>query len=318
MRLAATFLLICLFAQPCPGWWDGGHHLISVMAYELLNEIEQQQLQALLANHPRFADDFVVPPNLVGSEQTRLWIIGRAGYWPDVARSQPEFNRPSWHYQLGASLTIGAVDNVPRSPGPVPDDATLATQELHIAQAVELCRKVLANKSRPDADRALAICWLSHLAADSHQPCHAGSLYINYAFPNGDRGATAIPTKQAGNLHALWDSLLGPEFDAGDVRRRAREIKSDASTWADAITAASHPDGANPLTWLEESAEYSRRFVYAPEVRSVVEAASRGKQPLEMLDLSEEYLTSAGQLARVRAAFAAHRLARILHEGLSQ
>ncbi len=51
------------------------------------------------------------------------WLIGRAGYWPDVAPSQPEFNRPEWHYQLGSCLNIGK--RQPASvPCPLPADAT--------------------------------------------------------------------------------------------------------------------------------------------------------------------------------------------------
>ena len=53
-----------------------------------------------------------------------------------------------------------------------------------------------------------------------------------------------------------------------------------------------------------------------PEVMAAVEAAARGGQKVETVDLSEEYLKAAGALARVRAAFAAHRLAGILSDSL--
>ena len=151
----------------------------------------------------RFGDDFQPPAKVTGHRDVLHWTIGRAGYWPDIARSQPFYNRPSWHYQLGSSLTIGNNVNVPATPGPVSPDATLESKDLHIAQAVELCRSVLRDQSRSDGDRALAICWLAHLVADAHQPCHAGSLYVDGIFPDGDRGANSIPTKQGRNMHAL-------------------------------------------------------------------------------------------------------------------
>ena len=72
----------------------------------------------------------------------------------------------------------------------------------------------------------------------------------------------------------------------------------------------------NPLTWLAESAEFGRSHVYTPEVLAAVEAAVRGGQKVETIDLSDEYLKSAGRVARIRAAFAAQRLGRILREGL--
>ena len=114
----------------------------------------------------------------------------------------------------------------------------------------------------------------------------------------------------------MSSGLLGPRFDAGDVRRRAIEIKSDASTWNAAIEAANKNDGTNPMIWLAESVEYGRTHVYAPEVLLAVEAAARGGQKMETIDLTEEYLKAAGQVARRRAAFAAQRLARVLREGL--
>ena len=315
MRFIVAFLLTSIIAQPCWAWSEGGHHLISVMAYELLSPDEQQQIQEILAAHPRFTEDFSPPKNVDGPEEINLWRIGRAGYWPDVARKS-SWDRPDWHWQLGATLVLGDNVEAPKNPGPVPDDATLDTKELHIAQAIELCRKIFKDKSHPNSDRALAMCWLAHLVGDSHQPCHAGSLYIAGLFPEGDRGANSIPTKQSRNMHSLWDGLLGPRFDAGDVRRRAIEIKSDGSSWTAAIEAAQKSDGMNPLTWLAESAEFGRSHVYTPEVLAAVEAAVRGGQKVETIDLSDEYLKSAGRVARIRAAFAAQRLGRILREGL--
>lgn len=314
MRSIVAFLLASIIAQSCWAWSEGGHHLIAVMAYELLSEDEQHQIQTILSAHPRFTEDFSPPKNVDGLEETNLWLIGRAGCWPDVARKS-SWDRPDWHWQLGATLVIGDV-KAPMNPRLVPDDATLETKNLHIAQAIELCRRIFKDKARPNADRALAICWLAHLVGDSHQPCHAGSLYIAGLFPEGDRGANSIPTKQSRNMHSLWDGLLGPKFDAGDVRRRAIEIKSNGPAWADAVDAANNNDGMNPMTWLAESAEYGRSHVYAPEVVAAVEAAARSGQKVETIDLSKEYLKAAGRLAQKRAAFAAQRLARILKEKL--
>lgn len=317
MRILVAVLIVIIAAGPCDAWWESGHHIIAVLGYDLLSADEQNQIQAILKEHPRLADDFAAPHSPKTADEVDRWLIGRAGYWPDAARSLPDFNRPNWHYQLGATLTIGDPPNVPKNPGPSPADATLQSNELHIAQAVEICRKVLRDKSQPQSDRALALCWLAHLVGDAHQPCHAGSLYAAAAFPEGDRGANSIPTKQAKNLHALWDSLLGDQFDAGDVRRRCDVIRSDVDRWKQAENVARRPKGLEPLTWLSESAEYGRTHVYTPEVLDPVIAVSRGlTTKVDMIDLSEEYLKAAGELARTRAAFAGHRLALILSEDL--
>ncbi len=313
MRVIIAVVALLLAAEPCWAWSECGHNIIAMLAYDLLSKDDQRQLQTLLAAHPRFNQDFVLPANVADSPERPRWLVGRAGYWPDIARAQPDFNRPNWHFQLGAALVIGQVEGVPQTPGPLPEAATLETKELHIAQAVELCRRVLPDKNRPDSERALAICWLAHLVGDAHQPCHAGSLYVERAFPEGDRGANLIPVKQGRNLHALWDGLLGDQFDAADIQRRAHLITADESSWTEASAAAKRTKGLDPLVWLKESADDSARHVYTPEILAAVDAKTRGlTQNVQMIDLPETYLTNAGKVARIRAALAAHRLAGVL------
>ncbi|HEY4261326.1 MAG TPA: S1/P1 nuclease, partial [Schlesneria sp.] len=277
MRVIVLFLIVVLSAQTCFAWSEGGHHLIAVMAFETLSHDQQQEVSTLLKSHPRFAEDFKPPEKISDPAEIQRWLVGRAGYWPDVARSQPVFTRPNWHYQLGASMVVGQPVNVPATPGPLPADATMETGNLHIAQAIQLCRSVLKDKSRPSSERALAICWLIHLVGDAHQPCHAGSLYYAKVFPEGDRGANSIPTKQFKNLHALWDGLLGPFFDAGDVQRRERSIIADRANWQEAQSAAKSSNGLDPLRWLSESAELGRSHVYTKEIMTPVEAVAKGK-----------------------------------------
>ena len=317
MRVLIAFLAFALAARPCEAWWEAGHHIIALLAYDLMEPARQQEFHRLLKQHPRMNDDFVAPENLTSPEQQERWRVGQVGCWPDVVRSVPRFHRSTWHYQLGSTLTLGNVSGVPRNPGPAPVKATLETQDLHLAQAVEVCRRVLRDPSSPAADKAVAVCWVAHLVGDAHQPCHAGSLYVDAVFPTGDRGGNSIPTKQVKNLHGLWDSLLGDRYSAGDIQRRCATIRADAKHWKAAETAANEKEGLNPLTWLAESAALGRSHVYTPEVLKPVQTAMQNRtRDLEPIRLSEEYLKSAGELARVRAAYAAQRLARILNEDL--
>ena len=310
--ILVSVLVVMLTVQPAFAWSNGGHHIIAVLAFDLMKPAGQKRVIELLSKHPRFAEDFKPGPKIADLNH---WTIGRAGYWPDVARDQPAFNRPNWHYQLGSTLTIGDNVKVHATPGALPAGSDLETKDLHIAQAIELCRQTLRG-SAPDSDKAIAICWLAHLVADSHQPCHAGSLYVDGIFPEGDKGANSIPTKQGRNLHALWDGLLGGRYDAGDIARRAKEIKSDKESWQAAEAAGTTLE---PLEWLRESSEFGKSHVYTPEVLSAVEAAQRsGAEKVEVVDLPETYLKAAGSLAQKRAALAAHRLARVLSEDLAE
>lgn len=315
IRVFVFLLIPFLGLQPkAQAWSEAGHHLIAIMAFELLEPAEQEKVLKLLDSHPKYIDDFTPPESISNKNH---WLIGTAGYWPDIARSYPEWTRPTWHYELGAALTLGDVANVPDFPGPLPDSATLDTQELHVAQAIALCRRVLANPTEPASSKALAITWLCHLVADSHQPCHAGSLYAEHVFPEGDRGANSISLGQRRNMHSLWDGLLGRRFDEGDIARRKREIFGDGPLMTEAAFEIAREDTLLPSTWLEESRTYARRYVYAQEVLEPITVALRAQGgELEPITLSEAYLKNAGRIAQLRAAQAAIRLARILSQEL--
>jgi hypothetical protein len=312
LRLILVVLLLCP-PQAVHAWSEGGHHLIAAIAFSLLTDQERTELLSVLKNHPRFAEDFVPPEKLANDEERTRWLVGRAGYWPDVARKQPKYHRSTWHYELGPTIVLGTPDGivVPERPGSLPLDATLETQDLYLSQAVELCRKVLSDKSQSAGDRAIALCWIGHLVADSHQPCHAGSLYMEKVFvkKDGDRGANSIPTKQRQNMHALWDQLLGDEFAQRTNRRRFAEITSSPQLTQIGRIAVSIPGGLDPLVWLGESRKAAIENVYAPEVLDSLSIVSRGiAEKPEVLELSEGYLKNAGQVAQVRATEAAYRL----------
>ncbi len=325
MRKTASLILILFLVLPprtCFAWSEGGHHLIAVIAFSLLAEHEREELIAVLKQHPRFAEDFVPPESLPNEEERTRWLVGRAGYWPDVARRQSNYNRSTWHYELGPTIVLGQADTleVPERPGPLPLDATLETQDLYLSQALTLCRKVLADKTQPAAERAIALCWIGHLVADSHQPCHAGSLYMENVFvkKDGDRGANSIPTKQRQNMHALWDQLLGDEFALRTNRRRFTEITSSPQLTEIGRISVSIPGGLEPLVWLGESRKAAIEHVYTPEVLDSLSIVSRGlvEKP-EVLELSEPYLKNAGKVAQVRAVEAAYRLAGVWKDSLA-
>jgi hypothetical protein len=111
----------------------------------------------------------------------------------------------------------------------------------------------------------------------------------------------------------LWDGLLGNRYDAGDIARRAGEIKANSRTWEADLAGST----LEPLTWLTESETFGRSHVYIEQILDAVKAAQRsGAEKVEVVDLPEEYLKAAGTLAQKRAAYAAFRLAAILSEDL--
>lgn len=208
--------------------------------------------------------------------------------------------------------------NAPVAPGPLPTDATLVTKDLYIGQAFELCRNILGDASLPDVDRAIALCWLCHIVADGHQPCHAGSLYAEKVFADGDRGGNSITIGKS-NLHSTWDNLLGGKATANDVRKRVVELQADKATvnrviaYRDGFGSEGIEKWINAELWLSETRTVGRRFVYTSEVLEPVTAALRGlTEKIEIPKLSDEYYANAGMAAKIRATQAAYRLAAVL------
>lgn len=88
MRPIVALLAIVFTAGSCLAWSEGGHHLIAVMAFDQLKPEQQAAVLDIRRAHPRFAEDFKIPEKVNDPER---YLIGRAAYWPDVARSQPEW-----------------------------------------------------------------------------------------------------------------------------------------------------------------------------------------------------------------------------------
>jgi len=309
--------LILLLPMNAGAWHESGHHLVALLGFDLLTKPEQQKIIEIMKSHPRLEKDFAPPRGVEDEFAILRYRVGTIGYWPDITRGS-DFDRPNWHYQLGATLVLGDDVNVPQTPGPVPDSATMKTKKLHIAQAIELCQKVLADESQPNSDRALAICWIAHLVGDAHQPCHSGSLYAEKVFPNGDRGANLIKTQRS-NLHSLWDGFLGGRYDSTAIQRRLGELKTDHKLIAIGEQAVQKEDGLEPLVWLAESREAGLTYVYDDEVLSHVKATQRGfTDRVPKMTLSEDYLKRGGDVSRKRAVAAGHRLAAIWRDALRE
>ncbi len=259
-------------------WSESGHAIITYLAYKRLPIEKKKALAEIIKQHPKWKEDFTPLPELTDVEEQTKWRIGRIGHWPDEAREYEEYNRPTWHYQLGASMTMGRIDGIaiPKDPVKLPDDATMQTQELHILQALELCRNVLKDRTEESSQRALAMCWVAHLVADLHQPCHSGSLYAPFVFADdsGDRGANRIRVGEQ-PLHAFWDQLLGNLYEKGDVNRRIYELTSDRVLMNRALTAMRRK---NPQDWLRESRSIATQNVYAAEVQQAVRVAIESRQ----------------------------------------
>lgn len=189
---AAVVLLVGLGVQVSAWAWNGhGHRLVARLAETEITPKTQAAIQALLALEPGATLESV-------------------STWADEHRNP---TTAAWHYV-----------NFPRG-----DCHYVAERDCPdgkcIVSALARQLDVLASDAPPEK-RLLALKYVVHLAADIHQPLHAGF--------GDDRGGNSYQVQALGkgtNLHALWDGglgLLGPER-LSDVEPRLRAKMASVS-----------------------------------------------------------------------------------------
>ena len=309
-------------------WNPAGHMAIASIAYDRLSDARRAELVQILRKHSRFKEDFAaaIPEGLDAGQQER-WLFMRASIWPDLARSFPEpdrdtYNRPGWHY-IDFPVYL---DEKAREQIHVPEyqlDYHKAETEggMNVVQALNKAVFDLNDSAKPQAARAVALCWVLHLASDVHQPLHGAALFSAGRFrgiPIGDKGGNDIPVHEAEgilstyrtpNMHGLWDCILWLDDSYAGVAALASKLKS---TWPESELEeqAKQMDVAQ---WARESNAAAAECVYTAEVRAVVEAGENTPHaPLKAVEITADYLKAARPVAAHRAAIGAARTAKLL------
>ncbi|HEY2414370.1 MAG TPA: S1/P1 nuclease [Pirellulaceae bacterium] len=323
MRFALTCWLIwCLTVAPASAWNFTGHKVIASIAFQRLTAEEQGKVVAALRRHPRFAQDFAeaMPAEIQNANETTQneWFFQQAAVWPDMIRSgSPErkaFGRGEWHYvnvplflsdsaraELAGKLTV----NVATEP---PEGANLDTPSMNVTQAINLGRRVVKDRQASPADRAVMLAWLVHCVGDVHQPLHGAAMFSIKLFPEGDRGGNSVKTKQNGNLHALWDGLLGRDDEFRAARNAALKLAANEELSRLGKESQSVLD---QVTWRDESHHLAAANVYTTEVIDALRKMEAAGSVAE-ISLSEDYLKSGGRIAERRVVQAGFRLGELL------
>jgi hypothetical protein len=319
-RLGQSVLLCLglLLGSVAHAWDATGHRLSAYVVWEILAPERRAELLALLESHPRYQQDFVeqMPLTvLVGSDEEKLrWTLGQAAVWPDVARGLSEeerirYDRPTWHYIDGAWLRgEGVQGNVYVGVDPQPDivgaprGRTTDERDIdNVVLALEYNTDLLNDASQPPAARAIALCWVLHLAGDIHQPLHSGALVSTTLFQSGDRGGNGIPTRN-GNLHSEWDEALRNQAFEDTLRRM--------------VVTAQQADlrslSLNPTQWLQESRVLLRDFVYPDEIKAAVLRSERLKTRMEGIVIDSDYQSRMQAISEDRVTLAAMRMIMVL------
>ncbi len=277
-------------------WLPPGHMATGAIAYDSLERRDPDAVAAIVSlerahpDHARF--DLLLGDAQRSVRQRKLFEL--MARWPDDARGGP-YDHPDWHYSEKIQSSLRYV--LPFAWGR--------------ARSAYLSELAIARDARAPADeRAVALCWVLHIAGDMHEPEHAG-LWMSRQFSLTDQaGNTAwirtTPAMRPEKLHWFWDSAGAIDPDEG--RRR------DPEAFA-ARLEAEHPDpGISPPpdpgrafdSWVDESREISRHIVYRGG------AVRLGVSPATAVLLPAGYVEQAQGVAEDRLALAGYRTAAVL------
>jgi len=206
--------LLC--ATPALAWSQPGHMLTAAIAFDDLKARDAAAIDVIadiIAHHPDRGPFSVAIDRATGQERA-LRLMMECARWPDDARGTL-YDHPTRHY---ADRPVAAA-------GVSAPDATSG-------QAIEALALNFLEASDPKApaqDRALALCWVMHLAGDIHQPLHTASVYSK-AYPQGDAGGTQQfiqdpDTKQVESLHWFWDDRVEKSADPRAIEATAADLE---------------------------------------------------------------------------------------------
>ncbi|HEX5470321.1 MAG TPA: S1/P1 nuclease [Lacipirellulaceae bacterium] len=321
------FICLNLAISTASAWNSPGHMIIALVAYDQLDAATRAKALDILRSHPRFDDHFKrLMPHAVSRgdvQEQDQWIFAQAATWPDLMRDSKgavtrrdvkQYHRPWWHFidepiflndeerrQFEHHLPV----NLRRDPPKDSDDPNM-----NIIQAFKNSSRIVRDPSEPKEKRAVHLCWILHLAGDSHQPLHSCALFTTHRFPGGDHGANYLQIEHDWKLHAFWDDQIATEESYETLRNLAANVEHNRKLAEDGRRAAATLDIDK---WIDESYDLARRYTYTKEVLQKV-SAREDHSHLGPLDLSANYKSQAEAICERRAAEAGYRLAAVVKQ----
>jgi hypothetical protein len=257
---------------------------------------------ALLDSHPDRGPFEVAEDRSEGRERA-LRLMMECARWPDDARLTG-YDQPSWHLEMKPVVWAGD------PPAVLPDNRVA----MDGVEAFGLNARVMANRAATPAQRAVALCWVMHLAGDVHQPLHTAQLF-SARYPEGDKAGSLQfvidpVTGRAETLHWFWDDSIHRSGDLASVRTRATELERRRPRAAVSLGAA-RAVAADYAAWAEESRVLAASRVYAS-------GPVGGLSANQAKALPPAYAEGARTLAEERAAIAGYRLSDLLREAFAK
>lgn len=304
----ATLVLLALTAfSPIASlaWDDAGHKITTFIAWQEMTPAARAKAAEILLAAP---EDSMLSAYFSGDSRSetarQMELFMLASTWPDIVRDRKfavryaKYHHSNWHYadtfwtrENGAIKILGNTDG----------EGGKAVEKLYEFE------KLLADPKAPNADKAVALAWVLHLAGDIHQPLHA-SARVTELEPKGDQGGNLFllspkdtPRDKQMNLHWFMDSIVGRNVTRGDA------CDSDyLFPIANAIVKKFPEKGfagkdATFDAWQQESVALTQEKVFTKDL-------VRFQMP------SARYTKAAYELSQARLAAAGHRIAYLLNK----
>ncbi|MBD2505149.1 S1/P1 nuclease [Anabaena azotica] len=302
----AILSAIVIWQQPAFAWNKAGHMVSGAIAYSELKPNHPQvieEIATILKEHPEYskfeAQWNALNQSDISPEAKNLYLFMWAAKWPDEARDNNTFNRPTWHYINFPYQPDRSSNSIPRE----------ILDEENILFAFQKNLDVIQSNPS-NSDKAVAICWLFHLIGDVHQPLHTTKLITNqYPEPEGDRGGTSFyirvrPDNQTISLHKFWDDLILGSERFQTVRNTATRLR--ATYQRNQLPQLRETKFNN---WAKsESFKIARQDVYLNGILSGSSDKNDGKV------LPENYAATAKPIAERQMSLAGYRLADVFNQ----
>ena len=318
-------LLLLVSTSRAWAWGCTGHETVALIAQLELNKLDTannthvlDQVKSLLAlqSRPytgRFCSDLKLDP------------IAYYATWADDHRTVDATTGP-WHFwDIPLSVKTG-------KDGKYCSDGC-------VIQALKDQIAILKDKTKPDADRSIALLYVIHFIGDMHQPLHAED--------NNDRGGNCVPVDYLGtaakstdakgdyslNLHGVWDTQLLEA--AGKITRKDSEAATEIEAFANSLfkthAATINRAGSAPVNlvaWANAAHAIARRHPYtlltppiAPTAKvQPVTLCSDNNTSATYFALNETiaapYAKTAATDIRAQISLAGGRLAAVLYSSL--
>lgn len=297
---AGVLAAVALSAANARAWNKAGHMVTGSICYTVLKRESPEALVKVLAvlkKHPHYGRWKRQLEEFPRKHHDR-YLLMLAARWPDDIRGNKQYDHPKWHY----------VD-FPYKPKGQPESVEAEAPELENALTALRANLAELRGDGDEAKRAVALCWVFHLAGDLHMPLHAVSLYTA-KFPKGDAGASGFFVRPPGfdepiSLHWYWDDLVLLNECYPMAHRRANELLLRREFAKDRLGELAVSDYRK---WAAESHRLARRVVYrGGKIDGSPEMSSAPPLP-------GDYTQTARPIAERRVVLAGYRMAELMKQ----